>query len=181
MVTPNEAMKPMQALSLGESSSRTADRTRSKGNERSGDGTWQILLVDDNEDEVVLMRKAFKMAESPFTLNHVKDGLDCMTFLQKSGQWTGARTPDLILLDLNMPRMNGRQVLAAMMEDEKLRHLPIIVLSTSSNPEEIVQMYKLGCRSYITKPLDFARLQEIVRSLVHYWFTVVALPTESST
>jgi two-component system, chemotaxis family, response regulator Rcp1 len=141
----------------------------------------RILVVDDNEDEIVLLRTAFKMSRLPFTLHHVKDGLDCMAFLHKDAPWTDVPTPDLILLDLNMPRMNGAQVMAAITEDAKLRELPMIVFSTSSTPDEIAQMYRLGCTSFIVKPVAFDRLMEVVRSLVNYWFTVAALPGEPTT
>ncbi len=99
-----------------------------------------------------------------------------MAFLRKEGQYIDVPTPDLILLDLNMPRKNGREVLTAMMSDEILRYLRVVVLSTSSNDEEILKMYKLGCSSYIVKPVDFERFLAIVRSLAEYWFTIVMLP-----
>ena len=141
----------------------------------------QILVVEDNDDDVELSRIGFEMSKMPFSLHRVRDGVDCMAFLRKEGEYANVPTPDLILLDLNMPRKNGREVLIEMMADNALCHLPVIVLSTSSDDEEILKMYKLGCRSYIVKPVDFDRFLEIVRSLVEYWFTVVNLPPEIST
>ena len=109
----------------------------------------QVLLVEDNNNDVELTRLAFEMSNLAFRLHHVNDGVDCMAFLRKEGQYIDVPTPDLILLDLNMPRKNGREVLTAMMSDEILRYLRVVVLSTSSNDEEILKMYKLGCSSYI--------------------------------
>jgi CheY-like chemotaxis protein len=138
----------------------------------------QILVAEDNLDDVELLRISFEMSQLPFILHHARDGVDCMAFLRKEGGYAQAPTPGLILLDLNMPRKNGREVLIEMMADETLSYLPVIVLSTSSDDEEILRMYKLGCRSYIVKPVDFERFSEIIRSLTEYWFTVVNLPPE---
>jgi two-component system response regulator len=141
----------------------------------------QILLVEDNNNDVELTRLAFEMSNLPFRVHHVKDGVDCMAFLRREGEYVDVPTPDLILLDLNMPRKNGREVLTEMMADEILSYLRVVVLSTSSNDEEILKMYKLGCSSYIVKPVDFAQFLVIVRSLAEYWFTVVMLPPQIST
>lgn len=141
----------------------------------------QILLVEDNNNDVELTRLAFELSELPFKVHHVKDGVDCMAFLRKEGEYVNVPTPDLILLDLNMPRKNGREVLAEMMADETLCYLRVIVLSTSSNDEEIFKAYRLGCSSYIVKPVDFDRFLVIVRSLAEYWFTVVMLPPKLPT
>jgi chemotaxis family two-component system response regulator Rcp1 len=148
--------------------------------QESSHSVRQILVVDDSRDDFVLLSLAFKRSRFPLTLHHVTDGLDCMTFLHKNGPWTDVPTPDLILVDLNMPRMNGAKVLTAIMDDDALRHLPVIVLSTSSAPDEIAEMYRLGCRTFIVKPVDFERFLEIVRTVVDYWFTVAALPREAS-
>ena len=141
----------------------------------------QILLVEDTKNDVELTRVAFEMSRLPFHVHHVKDGVDCMAFLHKEGEYVNVPTPDLILLDLNMPRKNGREVLTEMMADEILCYLRVIVLSTSSNDEEILKAYKLGCSSYIVKPVDFERFLVIVRSVAEYWFTVVMLPPKIST
>jgi two-component system response regulator len=103
-----------------------------------------------------------------------------LAFLRKEGNYSSAPTPDLILLDLNMPRVDGRQVLAAMVADEKLSSLPVVVLTTSSDDEEILKMYKLRCSSYIVKPVDFEQFLRVVRSIADYWFTVVVVPTRAS-
>jgi two-component system, chemotaxis family, response regulator Rcp1 len=148
---------------------------------QTGGRPAQILLVEDNHNDVELTRVAFEMSKLPFRLHHVKDGVDCMAFLRKEGECVNVPTPDLILLDLNMPRKNGREVLTEMMADETLGYLRVVVLSTSSNDDEILKMYKLGCSSYIIKPVDFERFLVVVRSLAEYWFTVVMLPPKIST
>jgi CheY-like chemotaxis protein len=109
-------------------------------------------------------------------LHHVMDGDECMAFLRKQGKYANAPTPDLILLDLNMPRMGGREVLAEMVADENLNAIPVVVLTTSSQDEEVLRMYKLRCSSYIVKPVDFEQFLLVVRSIAKYWFTVVVLP-----
>jgi CheY-like chemotaxis protein len=141
----------------------------------------QVLLVEDNDNDMELTRLAFEMSNLLFRVHHVKDGVDCMAFLRKEGEYVDVPTPDLILLDLNMPRKNGREVLTEIMADAIFSYLRVVVLSTSSNDEEILKMYKLGCSSYIVKPVDFERFMEIVRSLAEYWFTVVMLPPKIST
>jgi two-component system, chemotaxis family, response regulator Rcp1 len=136
----------------------------------------EILLVEDNENDVELTRIGFKKSKLLLNLHHAKDGVECMDFLRKQGAHAGAPRPDLILLDLNMPRMNGQEVLAQIVADEGLCNLPVIVLTTSTDEEEIVKMYKLRCSSYIAKPVDFDQFLRLVQSLADYWFTVVVLP-----
>lgn len=137
----------------------------------------EILLVEDNENDVVLTQEGFRQAKLVVHLHHVKDGEECMAFLRKEGEYTNVPTPDLILLDLNMPRMDGREVLAAIGEDEKLRHLPVVILTTSAEEREILNMYRLRCSSYIVKPVDFEQFLRVVRLISDYWFTVVVLPS----
>jgi CheY-like chemotaxis protein len=103
-----------------------------------------------------------------------------MAFLRKEGKYSTAPTPDLLLLDINMPRMDGREVLAELVADESLNAIPVVVLTTSAQDEEILKMYKMRCSSYIIKPIDFAQFLHVVRSIAEYWFTVVVLPTENS-
>jgi two-component system, chemotaxis family, response regulator Rcp1 len=137
----------------------------------------EILLVEDNENDVILTRLAFQRAKLAVQLRHVKDGEDCMAFLRKQGQYATAPTPDIILLDLNMPRMDGREVLAEISGDESLRHLPVVILTTSSAEREILKMYRLRCSSYIIKPLDFEQFVRVIRLFSDYWLTVVVLPS----
>lgn len=137
----------------------------------------EILLVEDNENDVILTQMAFKQAKLSIRLHHVKDGERCMAFLRKEGEYAAAPTPDIILLDLNMPRMDGREVLAEISEDENLRHLPVVILTTSSEEQEILKMYKLRCSSYIVKPVNFEQFVRVIRLFADYWLEVVVLPS----
>jgi two-component system response regulator len=136
----------------------------------------QILYAEDNDNDVELTRLGFKKAKLAVNLHHVRDGEECMAFLRKQGRFATAPTPDILLLDLNMPRMDGREVLQEVAADEALRHLPVVVLTTSHSEEEILKMYKLRCSSYIVKPIDLEQFWQLIRSLSDYWFTVVVLP-----
>ena len=137
----------------------------------------EILLVEDNENDEMLTRLAFKKAKLTAQLHHVQDGEQCMAFLRKQGPYAAAPTPDIILLDLNMPRMDGREVLTAISADENLRHLPVVILTTSSAQQEILKMYQLRCSSYIIKPLDFEQFVRVIRLFSDYWLTLVVLPS----
>ncbi|MDP0492542.1 MAG: response regulator [Verrucomicrobiota bacterium JB023] len=136
----------------------------------------EILLVDDNEDDVFITRKGFENARFRVNLNHVENGKDCLAYLRKEGEFSKAKTPDLILLDLNMPVMDGREVLAEISQDENLKHLPVVILTTSANEEDVLKMYSLRCSAYVTKPVSFAKFREVIEVLGNYWFTVVKLP-----
>jgi two-component system response regulator len=136
----------------------------------------EILLVEDNEDDVMLTRLAFRQAKLLVNLHHAKDGEEGIAFLRKQGSYANAPTPDLILLDLNMPRKDGREVLGEITADEGLRHLPVVILTTSAEEREILKLYQLRASSYIVKPVDFDQFLRVIRSLHDYWFTVVVLP-----
>jgi len=140
----------------------------------------EILLAEDNGNDVELTRQGFKRAKLLVNLHCVRDGEECLAFLRKQGEYINAPTPDLILLDLNMPKIGGREVLAEIMGDDRLKSLPVVVLSTSEEGEEILKMYKMRCNSYIVKPVDFEQFLTVVRSIADYWFTVVVLPTRAS-
>lgn len=142
----------------------------------SGARFAEVLLVEDNEDDVFFTRESFRRSKLAVNLHHVDDGVECMAFLRKEGAYTDAPTPDLILLDLNMPRMDGREVLAEINQDEMLKHLPVVILTTSKDEGDILLMYELRCSSYIVKPVDFERFMELVRTMNDYWFTVAVLP-----
>jgi chemotaxis family two-component system response regulator Rcp1 len=137
----------------------------------------EILLAEDNENDVELTRLAFKRCKLMLNLHHVPDGEECMAFLRRQGKYSNAPTPDLILLDLNMPRMDGREVLAELVADKILSAIPVVVLTTSAHDEEILKLYKLRCSSYIIKPVDFTQFVRAVGLIAEYWFTVVVLPT----
>lgn len=137
-----------------------------------------VLLVEDNDNDVELTRHGFRRSKWAVNLHHAKDGVECMAFLRKQGDYHDAPTPDLILLDLNMPRMDGRQVLAEVVADTTLAHLPMVILTTSAEEREILTMYRHRCNSYIVKPIDFDQFVQMMRLLGEYWFTLVTLPTQ---
>lgn len=136
----------------------------------------EVLLVEDNMGDILLTREGFKRSGYPVNLHHVENGEDCLAFLRKEGPFADAPTPDLILLDLNMPVMDGREVLKTLVADDRFRHLPVVVLTTSANEQDIQEMYELRCSSYIVKPLDFEEFQRIIQVIAEYWFTVATLP-----
>jgi len=137
----------------------------------------QILLVEDNDNDVELTRQSFRRCRMLLNLRHVTNGEECMAYLRRQGEYANAPRPDLILLDLNMPRMDGREVLAEIVADETLKSIPVVILTTSSEDEEIVQMYRMRCSSYIVKPVDFEKFDNVILSIAQYWLKVVVLPT----
>jgi chemotaxis family two-component system response regulator Rcp1 len=139
----------------------------------------EVLLVEDNDDDAELARIALGQATFAVKLHRVTNGEECMAFLRKEGVYTAAPVPDLILLDLNMPRMDGREVLHAIGADDALRHLPVVVLTTSAADEDVIVSYRLGCRSYIVKPPDFGSFAKAIRGLTDYWFSLVVLASRS--
>ncbi len=139
----------------------------------------EILLVEDNETDVILTREGFERAKLKVNLHHVENGEACMAFLRREREYADAPTPDLILLDLNMPVMDGREVLAEMVKDDRLKHLPVVILTTSADEKDVLQMYKLRCSSYATKPVDFNQFLHVIQSIAEYWFTIVVLPPKN--
>ena len=136
----------------------------------------EVLLVEDNEVDVLLTRKAFERAKLAVNLRHLDNGERCMKLLRREGEYADAPAPDLILLDLNMPVMDGREVLSEIVKDEELRKLPVVILTTSEAERDLLEMYGLRCSSYIIKPVDFDKFQRVIQELCNYWFTVVVLP-----
>jgi chemotaxis family two-component system response regulator Rcp1 len=136
----------------------------------------EVLLVEDNMGDILLTREGFKRSSFPVNLHHVENGEDCLAFLKKEGPFADAPSPDLILLDLNMPVMDGREVLKTLVADPVFRHLPVVVLTTSANEQDVQEMYDLRCSTYIVKPLDFEEFQRIIQVIAEYWFTVATLP-----
>jgi chemotaxis family two-component system response regulator Rcp1 len=137
----------------------------------------ELLLVEDNDDDVVLTREGFRATRLSINLNRVENGEQCMAFLRKQPPFENAPTVALVLLDINMPRMDGREVMAAINADATLRHLPVVVLTTSAAKTDILQMYALRCSSYIVKPVIFEEFIQAITKLEDYWWAVVALPT----
>ena len=136
----------------------------------------EILLVEDNADDVFLTREAFDAAGLRVNLHHVDNGEKCMQFLSRKGPYANVPTPDLILLDMHMPVMDGYEVLTEIKKKKKLRHLPVVVLTTSYEAADIQKMYGLRCNSYITKPVDFENFVKVIAQLAGYWLTVVVTP-----
>lgn len=142
----------------------------------AGSRVAEILLVEDNDDDVFLTREAFEAASLRVSLHHVNNGEKCMRFLRKQGEYADAPSPDLILLDMHMPVMDGYEVMTEIVKDDKLRHLPVVVLTTSYEAADIQKMYGLRCNSYITKPVDFDSFVKAIGQLAGYWLTVVVVP-----
>lgn len=140
------------------------------------DATPVILLVDDNEVDQYLTRRAFAQSGFNVRLECVDDGDRCLQFLRREPPYTDAPMPHLVLLDINMPRMNGMEVLKLMKADEALRRIPVVALTTSQSDRDRQEMYDLRVNSYIIKPVDFNAFVRIVKSLCDYWFGVVTLP-----
>jgi CheY-like chemotaxis protein len=125
-----------------------------------------ILHVEDQEDQFLLVEAAFEIAGIDARLIHVNSGEASLAYLRKTGPWSDAPTPDLVLLDLNMPRASGFDVLAARAADESLRRIPFVVLTSSANPTDVQRAQELGCSAYVTKPLDLFELARAVRGIV---------------
>ncbi len=142
-----------------------------------------ILLADDDEDDRELARDALHSAHLANELHFAVDGQDLMDYLRHEGIYADpsvdAPRPGVILLDLNMPKKDGREALAEIKADPALRRIPIIVLTTSKDEEDVLRSYDLGCNSFITKPVTFAGLVEVMRTWTRYWFEIVDLPHSS--
>ncbi|MEI6457181.1 MAG: response regulator [bacterium] len=138
----------------------------------------EILLVDDNPADVALTQEAFLDNKHCNNLNVVNDGVEAMDFLHKRGQYASAPTPDLILLDLNMPRKDGREVLAEIKADDELKYIPVVIMTVSNDDKDILESYRLHANCYVKKPVKFTEFVEVVRSLENFWFSVVTLPSK---
>ncbi|GIG38104.1 response regulator [Cellulomonas pakistanensis] len=135
-----------------------------------------VLLVEDDPGDVLMTREAFEDNKVANRLQVVSDGVSALAFLRKEGEHADAPTPDLVLLDLNLPRMDGREVLEAMKSDDALRSIPVVVLTTSEAEEDVVRSYSLHANAYVTKPVDFDRFIEVVRQIDEFFVEVVRLP-----
>jgi chemotaxis family two-component system response regulator Rcp1 len=136
----------------------------------------EILLVEDNPADVRLTREALKEGIIANNLSVVHDGVDAMAFLRRQGKYALAPRPDIILLDLNLPKKDGREVLAELKEDPNLRRIPVVVLTTSKAEQDILKAYDLHANCYVTKPLDLDEFMILVRSIEEFWLAVVRLP-----
>lgn len=143
-------------------------------------GQMQILLVEDSPGDVRLTREAFRDADPNLRLHIAGDGAEAMAFLRRQGAHADAPRPELILLDLNMPKKDGREVLAEIKADENLKAIPIVVLTTSRAEQDVLRAYQLNANCYINKPVDFNQFLDVVRSIESFWLFVVTLPPAPS-
>ena len=137
-----------------------------------------ILLVEDSPGDVRLTQEALRGAKVNNNMHVVNDGVEAIDFLQRNGEYTKMPRPGLVLLDLNLPRKNGRDVLATIKADPELRRIPVVVLTTSEADEDILKAYDLNANCYITKPVDLDQFIRVVKSIQEFWLTVVKLPPE---
>jgi chemotaxis family two-component system response regulator Rcp1 len=138
----------------------------------------QILLVEDNPGDVRLTREALKEAKFRNKVQVVGDGVEALAYLRQQGQYSGAMRPHLIMLDLNLPRMDGREVLAAIKKDADLRRIPVVVLSSSEAETDIARAYELHANAYVTKPVDIDHFLQVVKAIEEFWVEIVRLPME---
>jgi len=136
----------------------------------------EILLVEDNPGDIRLTIEALKDSKLKNNLHVVKDGLEAISFLRKKGKYSNVPRPDLILLDLNLPKKNGKDVLAEIKNDPELKRIPVVVLTTSNAEEDIIKSYEYHANCYITKPVDFEQFIKVVKKIEDFWFTIVKLP-----
>jgi two-component system response regulator len=135
-----------------------------------------VLLVEDNQDDIELTLEALEDSKVRMEIDVVSDGMSAMAFLRREGKYAGKPRPDLVLLDLNLPLMDGREVLKAIREDQDLTDIPVVVLTTSEDEGDILRAYKLHANCYITKPVDFVQFTEIIRQVEGFWLQLVKLP-----
>jgi len=138
----------------------------------------EILLVEDNPGDVRLMQEALREGKVANQVHVARDGVEAMAFLRREGDYANAPRPDIILLDLNLPRKDGREVLADLKSDENLRRIPVVVLTTSQAEEDILRAYNLHANCYVTKPVDLGQFLDLVKNIEQYWLVMVCLPQE---
>jgi CheY-like chemotaxis protein len=142
------------------------------------DRELEILLVEDNIADARLTMEAFKSSALTHSLNHALDGIEALEYLRREGKFSQARRPDLILLDLNMPRKDGRELLVELKSDQQLRRIPVVVLTTSQAQEDILRAYSLYANCYVCKPMELDDFTRIIKSIEDFWLATVKLPPE---
>lgn len=140
-----------------------------------------VLLVEDNPGDVRLTREALKEGQLSVNLSVASDGVEALEFLRRTGKYEAAPRPDLILLDLNLPRKSGREVLSEIKNDPDLKKIPVLVMTTSTAQQDIVRAYSLNANCYIAKPLDLQQFIEVVQSIEDFWLTKASLPSKVQT
>lgn len=138
----------------------------------------KILLVDDNPGDVLLTQEALEDAKIVNTMDSVQDGVEALKYLKKQESYPHAERPDLILLDINMPRMNGHELLNIIKNDADLKRIPVIMLTTSEAERDVFKSYDLHANGYIVKPVDVDQFMEVIRSVEYFWFSIIKLPPE---
>lgn len=138
--------------------------------------TIEILLIEDNAGDARLTLEAFKEGRVLNHLTVMQDGVEALAYLRREGRYGAARQPDLILLDLNLPRMSGREVLTQIKADERLKTIPVVVLTTSEDSQDIARAYSQHANCYITKPVDLEQFLRVIQSIENFWLTLVRLP-----
>lgn len=146
--------------------------------EEKGGHPIDILMVEDNPGDIRLTLEALKENKMNNALHVVKDGVQAMAFLRREGEYTAAPRPDLVLLDLNLPKKDGREVLAEIKADPALMRIPVVILTTSQAEEDILRSYNLHANCFVTKPVDLDQFIRVVQSIEHFWLTIVKLPVE---
>ncbi len=136
----------------------------------------EVLLVEDDPQDVEITKEVMELSKVKLKVNVVENGADALTYLKREKPFENAIRPDLILLDLNMPKMNGKEFLEEMKKDQSLRLIPVVILTTSEADEDIVKTYKLGASCYVTKPVGLDQFQKVVQAVDSFWFTVVKYP-----
>ncbi|PYE48688.1 response regulator [Deinococcus yavapaiensis] len=139
-----------------------------------------ILLVEDNVTDVVLTREVFAEASVPNEVHVARDGVEALSFLRREGSYEESPTPDVILLDINMPRMSGLEFLATLKNDPQLRHIPVIMLTTSAAERDVERSYELHANAYITKPVDFGAFSIMMHTFEAFWLSIARLPSVSA-
>jgi CheY-like chemotaxis protein len=146
--------------------------------DRPADKGIEILLIEDNPGDVRLTKEALKDGKILNNLNVASDGVEAMAFLKREGKYSDAPHPELILLDLNLPKKDGREVLAEIKSNPELKRIPVVILTSSAAEQDVVKSYNLHANCYITKPVDLDQFIHVVKSIEHFWLTVVRLPSE---
>lgn len=136
----------------------------------------EILLVEDNPGDVLLTKKAFSKSKIANNISVASDGEQAMNMLRQEGKYQGSPMPDLVLLDINLPKMSGKDVLRAIKEDSKLRHIPVVVLTSSLAEMDVIRSYDLHANSYIIKPVSLDKFADVIKGIEMFWFTLVVMP-----
>lgn len=140
----------------------------------------ELLLVEDNPGDVRLTQEALKGGKVLNNLSVVNDGVEALAFLRREDEYKGASRPDIVLLDLNLPRKDGREVLKEIKEDPNLKRIPVVVLTTSKAEQDVLKSYDLHANCYITKPVDFEQFMDVVKAIESFWLTIVKLPPKDA-